>query len=100
MWTRQKQITGPNSSQTSYLTLNYVLYRKKQKGTVKENQSWSVVKAVKTDFIQKLLQWEKRDLSIEGWVQFCIPQGPVEIYSQRAGSVVNGCKITKRKHEE
>lgn len=32
---------------------------------VKENQLWTIVKAVKTDSIQELLQEWKRDLSIE-----------------------------------
>lgn len=32
---------------------------------VKENQSWTAVKAVTTDFIQELLQQGKRDLNIE-----------------------------------
>lgn len=54
-----------------------------------------MVKVVKTDLIQELLQQGKRDLSVER-AKFQIQEGKVGISSQGAGLGVGGWKITEK----
>lgn len=56
-----------------------------------ENQSWMIVKAAKTDFIQKSYCCRGEETTVENWVRFWIQQEKVGVCSQGAEwGAVNG----------
>ena len=64
---------------------------------VRKNQSQTVVKEVKTDFTQELLQ-KGKETSLKNWTQPQIQHQQVRVYKPRSG-LVSGWKITKRRHQ-
>lgn len=63
--------------------------------SVKENQSWTVFKAVKTDFNQKPPR-EGKGETVLYWAQLRIQQGKMGIYSQGAGCRGQGMEKAER----